>query len=138
MKLHFARRDRTLPPPAWPFVGLGLVLLAGAGFLLSLIPARFIPPCGFHLATGHPCPSCGVTRMGMLLLRGDLQEAARMSPFFFALLSGLVLWVLVGAVAWAAGRRFTIEVGRREEKWWWIALLLAFFANWWYLWRAGI
>ena len=138
MKFQFRRHLKAGPLPAWPFIGLGVALLAGLGWIISLIPQRWIPPCGFHVMTGHPCPSCGGTRMSQLLLKGQVAEAVRMNPFFALIILGLSLWFLTGAVARLAGRDFRIEVGSREEKWIWLALVAAFLLNWAYHWRAGI
>jgi hypothetical protein len=138
MRFRFRRASETREVPAWPFVGLGLVILAALGAVVSLLPARFIPPCGFHLLTGHPCPTCGVTRMGLALLHGHVGQALHENPFFFFVIAGLSLWVAAGAGARLAGRTLTVEVGAKEERWLWLALLVAFLANWWYLWHAGI
>ena len=138
MKILVTPRQKGSPVPAWPFVGLGLGILAAVGYLASLLPARWIPPCGFHTLTGHPCPSCGGTRMTQALLHGRWVEAIRMNPLFAGMLAGFALWFLAGAGARLAGRDLTIEVGDREEKWLWLALLAAFLVNWAYLWRTGI
>lgn len=138
MKFRLTPHYKGAPLPAWPFVGLGVAMLAVGGWLASLLPARWIPPCGFHTLTGHPCPSCGGTRMTQELLHGRWLEALRMNPLFAFVLAGFALWFLAGAAARLAGRDFTIDVGAREEKWLWLALLAAFLVNWVYLWRAGI
>jgi hypothetical protein len=126
------------PPPAWPFVGVSLVLLAGLGWAISKIPPRFIPPCGFHVVTGHPCPTCGSTRAALLLLKGRPLEAFRTNPLLALVVAGLVLWVAAGAAALLLGRRLTLRFGKREPRLWWVLLLVVFLLNWWYLWRAGI
>jgi len=138
LKIHFAQHRKGASLVAWPFVGLGLGILAAGAYLVSLVPFRWIPPCGFHTLTGHPCPSCGATRMTQALLHGHLLEAFRLNPLFAGLLAGFVLWFLVGAGARLAGRDLTIEVGAREEKWLWLALLAAFLVNWAYLWQVGV
>lgn len=138
MNLRIAPRRKGAPLPAWPFVGLGLGILAAGAYLVSLVPLRWIPPCGFHTLTGHPCPSCGATRMTQALLHARLLEAFRLNPLFAGLLAGFTLWFLAGAGARLAGRDLTVEVGAREEKWLWLALLAAFLINWAYLWRAGV
>lgn len=138
MKVELEPRTKDSMLPAWPMVGLGLIVMAGLGWVISRLPPRWIPPCGFHLMTGHPCPTCGFTRMGLDLLKGDLPTAFRMNPFLFLMLAVLVFWVVLGAAAWLAGRWLRIVLSKREEKWLWLLLILAFLANWWYLWRAGI
>ena len=60
-------------------------LLSGCGIALGvgLLYALFVRvtglgiPCLFHVVTGLDCPSCGVTRMCMALLRLDFAAAYR-------------------------------------------------------------
>lgn len=138
MRLRFERHTRESQLPAWPFVGLGLGLLALAAWIVKLLPAKWFPPCGFHTVTGHPCPSCGGTRMMFLFLGGRPLDALKMNPLFASLLWGFAAWFFLGVVGRLAGYDFRIDVGRREEKWLWLALLGAFLVNWAYLWHAGI
>ena len=58
-------------------------------------------PCFFHLATGLECPGCGVTRMCMALLHGDIASAA---SYNFAILS------LLPVFAYFAARMFYLYV----------------------------
>jgi len=132
------RPHETTAFPAWPFVGFGLAVLAGVGGLFRLLPARFSPPCGFHLAFGHPCPSCGVTRMGWAMMRGDLVGALRLHPFFFVVLSSFGLWFAAGLVLRLAGRDLFLVLSPREERWGWVLFAVAFLLNWVYLWYANI
>lgn len=137
MKILLRPHDPALVP-AWPFVGLGLVILAAIGGAFRLLPERFSPPCGFHLAFGHPCPSCGVTRMGYAFMKGDFLGALRLHPFFFVLLGSLALWFVGGLVARLSGRDLFLSLSEREERWGWLVLLLAFLGNWIYLWNVGV
>ena len=137
MKVHVKPHDPETVP-AWPFVGLGLGILGAIGVGFRLLPDRFSPPCGFHLAFGHPCPSCGVTRMGYALMKGDLLGALRLQPFFFLVIGGLALWFAGGLVARLFRRDLLLTLSPWEERWGWLALLLAFFGNWIYLWNAGV
>ena len=60
-------------------------LLSGCGIArgVGLLYALFVRvtglgiPCMFHVVTGFNCPSCGVTRMCMALLRLDFAAAYR-------------------------------------------------------------
>lgn len=137
MRFRVQPHERTAFP-AWPFVGFGLAFLAGLGAVVRLLPARFHPPCGFHLAFGHPCPSCGVTRMGWAILRGDLLEALRFHPFFFVVLAGLGGWFAAGFLLRLWGRDLFLVLSPREERWGWALFAGAFFLNWVYLWIANI
>jgi hypothetical protein len=114
------------------------VCMVGIGLVVKLVPAWWIPPCGFHLVTGHPCPTCGVTRMGLFLLEGRVPAAFRMNPFLFLVVAGLATWAVAGLAARFAGRDLDLGISDREEKWWWAALVFGFLANWAYLWVAGV
>ncbi len=94
------RNKRLLRLVAW-LAGLSL---AGAayGWVASHIGGV---PCLFRLVTGFQCPGCGVTRMCLLLLRGDVAGAFRANPAVFCLLP-------VGAVlAGSRGVRY-VKYGR--------------------------
>lgn len=138
MKIALRPPVKGHPPPAWLFVGVGMLVVLGVAWAVSKIPARLIPPCGFHVVTGHPCPTCGATRMVLRVLQGNLPEAFRMNPFLFIVAALLALWVACGLAARLFGRDLTLEVSRREEAGIWIALFAGFLLNWAYLWNAGI
>lgn len=59
--------------------------LAGFLALFSQIPLPAsgpspVPLCGFHAASGLPCPLCGGTRAAQATLRGDFARAAYLNP----------------------------------------------------------
>ena len=56
-------------------LGAGVLLLCGLAYALWLRVGGFGIPCMFHTLTGLDCPSCGVTRMCMALLRLDFEAA---------------------------------------------------------------
>ena len=56
-----------------------------------------LPPCTFHLLTGHGCPGCGLTTSFAHVVRGDIATAFATNPM------GPVLFVLVALTAPAAG-----------------------------------
>ena len=120
------------------FVAAGLLVTFGAVQGLALVPLRIFPPCGFHQVTGHPCPTCGSTRMILSLLRGGFLEAFKVNPFLFLIVAVLAVWIAAGAVAWLARRTLTVSLSPREERWLWAILGAAFLANWAYMWFAGI
>lgn len=40
-----------------------------------------LPPCGFYVATGLPCPGCGLTTCFSYMTRGQVFDAAMQNPF---------------------------------------------------------
>lgn len=57
--------------------GCGIALGVGLLYALFVRVTGFGIPCLFHVVTGFDCPSCGVTRMCMALLRLDFAAAYR-------------------------------------------------------------
>lgn len=47
-------------------------------------------PCLFHLITGLKCPGCGISRMFLCLLAGDVDGAFAANPFLLATLPFLL------------------------------------------------
>jgi hypothetical protein len=42
--------------------------------------SRMLPPCGFKMRTGLPCPTCGYTRAVLAFFRGDIFTAFYIQP----------------------------------------------------------
>ena len=59
---------------------LALILTGGTILAQLFLPARFQVQCRFHALTGLPCPGCGASRCGALLLDGRLKDAFLMQP----------------------------------------------------------
>ena len=73
----------------------GIILSIGGLYYIwiSLTDIKF--PCPIYKATGYLCPSCGVTRMIVCLLRGDFENAYTYNPFLFItfpLIAGLLIY----------------------------------------------
>jgi hypothetical protein len=67
-----------------------------------------LPPCSFKLATGLPCPSCGMTSSFALLMHGDLVNSlkANAAGTLLALVClAFIPWALTCAIR---GRRYLI------------------------------
>ena len=71
-------------------VGISCTVLVTVGLAYFLICNKigFGIPCLFHLITGLKCPGCGISRMCISLLKGDIHSAflynrgvMLMSPF---------------------------------------------------------
>lgn len=59
------------------FLWCGIAGGAGLVYALFVRVTGFGIPCIFHVVTGFDCPSCGVTRMCLSLLRLDFAAAYR-------------------------------------------------------------
>lgn len=57
-------------------------LLAFGGYML-LMMLFFHEVCPLLIVTGVPCPGCGLTRAGILLLQGKFAEAFQMHAFIY-------------------------------------------------------
>jgi hypothetical protein len=100
------------PAPSGPQRGLWWVLSAGAALTLAMAATLEpdlrgygthtqlgLPPCGFQLWTGTPCPGCGLTTAFAHAVRGDLAHAASANPFGLLLFAVAVACVPVGLLA---------------------------------------
>ncbi len=91
---------------------------------------RFPTICWFRLATGMPCPSCGLTRAVVLLLHGRWAESLAAHPFGVPVLALILLAIppRVAAVL-AAGRAW---VAKWDRAWGFaIAAVLLCMLSWW-------
>jgi hypothetical protein len=131
MKLELSKAPRRLPGSPWLWLALG-AYVAGVGIVTWLASrlGREIILCPLKRATGLPCPTCGVTRGGLLLLRGRVADAFACNPLVFTFLSvafGVLALRAVGGVA----IRVRLTRPERIAAWCIAAALLA--ANWVYV-----
>ena len=75
-----SRRNGRDPEVLWGSVGLFLVLVSLGVLLLAPGLLDLLPRCLLKGATGWPCPTCGLTRMGQALAAGRFLEAAACNP----------------------------------------------------------
>lgn len=84
-------------------------LLCGLALAASLVPSPSghgtheqlgLPACGMLLATGLPCPTCGVTTACATAAGGDLLGAATIQPL--GAIGSLASAGLVWGLAWSA------------------------------------
>lgn len=105
-RLDLDRVEEMLPrPPWWLWPGF-LVLLAIAAFsaaralqpgpdeVCTLLGHRLGAECAFVTVTGHPCPSCGMTRSFVWGARGHFWRAASYNPGGLT----LFLWIQAGGI----------------------------------------
>ena len=123
---------RRIPGGARALGLLALLSAGAAGWVALRLPT---PPCAFHLLTGYPCPSCGMTRMAIALFHGDWLTALRLQPLGFALLwTAVVYWLLDARREWRTGAGVPLYdalfTHRRWLRW---TLLAAIAGNWLFL-----
>ena len=63
-------------------------LILGAGLLYALLFSEFNIkiPCIFNIFTGYLCPSCGISRMCVEILKGNFEKAYYYNRLIFILL----------------------------------------------------
>jgi hypothetical protein len=94
---------------AWLAVGAALVLAWAAVTASPAVTGE--PLCALRRASGHACPTCGVTRALALLARGAWRESLALHPWAAALaLQSVGAWALWAA--WLAGR-----LRARPDRW---------------------
>lgn len=86
-------------------------------FLYSLCPAVML--------TGYPCPACGLTRAGFLLLRFQFREAFEMHPFIYP--------IVVLVLAFAVNRYVLLRNNKQLLQWCAILMITAMVLF--YIWR---
>lgn len=86
MKHYIKRLDKRI------LIGLGLVSV-GVLYLKVLSPTFNIHiPCPIKHVTGFDCPGCGMTRLSLSLLEGDLYQAFRYNSLIFILLPLFIVY----------------------------------------------
>jgi len=83
---------------------IGVVALLGLAVWLDPVrlerydrPYPLLPPCGFLMTYGYPCPTCFMTRAFVYMMHGRPDKSVLAQPFG-ALLCLIVIYLGVGAV----------------------------------------
>ena len=114
MKFHWERAPRLPRPPAWAAAVVGAwALLVLAGVLLERWGAPAQETCLLHRLTGHPCPTCGSTRVVLGFVQRQWVQAFRMNPLVAAGLLAGGLWL---GLRLALARRLRIEFSTGEQR----------------------
>ncbi len=93
-----------------------------------------LPPCGFYLMTGKPCPTCGVTTSFVLAAHGRFAESLANQPFGF-LCFVLVVGGLGALVATLGlGRSWAPLLVRTNPVVILVILIIFLLASWTYKW----
>ena len=93
------------PWPAQRLLIERVAKLAAVAAGVTAIIAAHVPVCPFALATGVPCPGCGLTRATLAFCRGDVSGAAHLHP-------GVFLATPAAAVLTALGMYSYLKVGK--------------------------
>ena len=117
--------------------------LAIAGTALGCLGAAFVAPesavedglvvCPFRLATGRPCPGCGLARSWVALGHGDLGTALDRHPFGPGLFAAALVAVAAAALS-ALRRAAPVDLARRAGS----RAALAVAAAWCGVWLVGL
>lgn len=62
-----------------------------------------LPPCGFLVFTGYPCPGCGLTTAFAHMVRFQIGGAWHANPFGIALFSSTVAFIPLAALGFVRG-----------------------------------
>jgi hypothetical protein len=91
-------------------VGTGGLAVAAAAALATAFaasPSRVANGpvlCPFRLATGLPCPGCGLTRSWVYIAHGDFGAALRANPFGYVTMAAAIAVVAVALASLGRGR----------------------------------
>jgi hypothetical protein len=81
-----------------------------------------LPPCGFRLLTGSPCPGCGLTTAFAHGIRGHWALAASANPLGLALFVVVCLSIPLGVTAALRGWSLDAAIQRFSLNRWGLAL----------------
>ncbi|MCH5273787.1 MAG: DUF2752 domain-containing protein [Lachnospiraceae bacterium] len=81
-----------------------VLLLCGVLYGLFCMATGVAIPCVFYQVTGFSCPGCGVTRMCINILKGNIPEAVKCNPALFfcsipltyVLIDGMIRYIKTG------------------------------------------
>jgi len=91
-----------------------------------------MPPCGFLVSTGYPCPTCGMTRAFQYVVRGRLLPGLKSQPMGALLCVATILAIPAALVVLVTGRGWQVDWYRiRPDRLLWL-LLAVFLAAWGY------
>jgi len=122
--------------------GLGAVAAAmvfhpGEDGWTYVLDHRFGGPCGFREATGFDCPSCGMTRSWIWLVRGHVLEAFQYNAAGALLLIGLAVMGVIGTVRVVTGDPKRLEVNLSMLSGVVVAWMIVPYLGGWFLRMAG-
>ena len=138
---HPLGRLFTIEPMSQPVIGrLYAAVLVLAVAILLLTAGRLapngkhmgthqqlkLPPCGFAVITGFPCPTCGMTTAYAYTVRGQFTEAIRSQIAGFVMAVATAGLGVIAAYSAVTGHRLVVNWYRINPTHvvWWLAALL--------------
>ena len=105
--------------------------MVGTAWWATKVTGTPVVVCLFRNATGQPCPTCGGTRAGAMLLQGRIVDAFQLNPVVSAWLLVMPLFLI-----WRLVRREPLPP--RVRKTLWNSMLISLGLGWAYmLWRGA-
>jgi len=89
-----------------------------------------LPPCGFLVVSGFPCPGCGLTTCFSFMVRGDVVGAAAANPFGVMLFLVSAAVMVLGAVGFVRGMPVIDTLDRLQADKWAILLSVSSLTVW--------
>ena len=131
MEVRLVRTSRRLPWPTWSIVVVGVWLcLIGATVAAARALDWDIKVCVFRGLTGRPCPTCGMTRGVLSMLRGEIVAGWAYNPLMFTLPG---IGAALALVRVAFGRKLELRLSRRQRRIAWAVFIVLVLLNWAYL-----
>jgi hypothetical protein len=89
-----------------------------------------LPPCGFLVISGLPCPGCGLTTCFAFMIRADVVHAAAANPFGVMLFLVSAATMFLGAFGLVRGLPVIDTLDRIQADKWAILLSVASLTVW--------
>jgi len=111
-----------------------IIWVYGIGILVFVISVNtpFSIPCLWKLATGIPCPGCGLTRAFVLVSRLDFVGAAGINILALPLLTGAIMYFMCALIEITVNKPALRRFNSMLEKKWVIAIAITLMALSWH------
>lgn len=103
-------------------IALTLILVLGSGYAFFGVKTGLAIPCMIYKVTGLYCPGCGISRMFLSLLEGNIYQAFFCNPFVFCLLPFLFIYFMRYIIQYIRGKKY--KIGHWESILWKVLVLL--------------
>lgn len=132
-----AARARLLSRAVWLVLGLGATTVVVIAAILHPSTEGHgthtqlgLPPCGFLVVTGYPCPGCGLTTAFSAMAHFDPVHAAFANPFGVLLFLVTLAFVPISARGLWKGEAVLDTLERYGTPWWAAFLAIASVTTW--------